>query len=183
VGFGQRSLQLQEVNNTDQKPQLVHMGYVSGVQGVSGWIRVFSHSEPREQIVTYSPWQLRNEANEEQSCEVITGRRQGKTVVARLAGIEDRDTAATLVGQQIYIDRQQFTAAKEGQYYWADLIGLQVVTDKGIQLGVVENLLETGAHDVLIIEGERRRLVPFVMGDVVRSVDDERIVIDWDPEN
>ncbi len=155
------------------------MGYVSGVQGVSGWIRVFSYSEPREQIVNYRQWQLRNEANEEQSCEVVTGRRQGKTVVVRLAGIEDRDAAATLVGQQIYIDRRQFTATREGEYYWADLIGLQVVTDKGIQLGVVENLLETGAHDVLIIEGKQRRLVPFVMGEVVKTVDDKQIVVDW----
>ncbi len=158
------------------------MGYISGAQGVSGWVRVFSYSEPREQIVTYSPWQLRGDAGEEQSCEVTAGRRQGKTVVAKLAGIEDRDAAAALIGKQIYVDRRRFAATEEGEYYWTDLVGLQVYTEEGMRLGIVERLMETAANDVLVVEGERRRLIPFVTGDVVKSVDETRIIVDWDPE-
>jgi len=167
---------------TDHEQRYVHAGYVSGVYGVSGWVRVYSFTEPREQIISYSPWQLLDDAGDARCRPVVAGRRQGKGVVARLEGVDDRDTAAGLVGMRVLVDRRQFAAPGDGEYYWADLVGLEVCTEQGESLGVVDHLIETGANDVLVVTGTRRRLIPFVVDRVVKSVDERRIVVDWDTE-
>jgi len=159
------------------------MGYVSGLYGISGWVRVFSYSDPRERIADYSPWQLRGGPGDVRLYPVTDGRRQGKSVVAKLAGVADRGAAATLIGKQIYVDRRQFEEAGEGEYYWVDLIGLAVRTEQGEPLGTVDSLMATGANDVLVVAGDRRRLIPFIRGDVVKSIDDERIIVDWHPDD
>jgi 16S rRNA processing protein RimM len=109
----------------------------------------------------------------------------GKGVVAKLKGCDDRDAAAALMGMNIAIRREQLPAATEGEYYWADLVGLAVSNLEGVSLGVVEQLLETGANDVLVVvQGDVERLLPFVQGQFVKEVDltNRRIIVDWDPE-
>jgi 16S rRNA processing protein RimM len=105
-------------------------------------------------------------------------------VVARLAGIDDRDRAARLVGLEIAIDRDQLFTPPEGEYYWDQLIGLQVVNRLGESLGEVQGMMETGANDVLVVRGERERLIPWVQGSVVMSVelDSGTIHVDWDAD-
>ncbi len=75
-------------------------------------------------------------------------------------------------------------ASEDGSWYWMDLIGLQVVTTGGVVLGQVTGLVETGANDVLVVQGERERLVPFVIDQYVKRVDLDAglIEVDWDPE-
>ncbi len=109
---------------------------------------------------------------------------KGKTLVARFAGIDDRETAAALVGQDLSVDRDRLPETAEDEYYWADLTGLEVVNREGIVLGRVHNLLSTGANDVLVVRGDRERLVPFVQGQYVLEVDLEagRILVDWSPD-
>jgi 16S rRNA processing protein RimM len=104
--------------------------------------------------------------------------------VARISGVDDRDAAAVWVGADILVARSQLPAAKPGEYYWADLEGLDAVTPDGTALGRVSHLFETGANDVLVLRGERERLVPYLPGSVVREVDlaARRIVLDWDPD-
>ena len=161
----------------------VIVGRISGIHGVKGWIKVHSFTEPRENIVTYDPWRL-HLANETRKFSVAAGRASGKTIIAQLCGVEDRDSAAGLIGAEILVEREKFSAAKKGEYYWTDLIGLQVQTVNGQDLGVVDHLIETGANDVLVIDGDRRRLVPFLMDIVIKAVDldDRKIVVEWDPE-
>ncbi len=151
--------------------------------GVRGWIKVYSWTEPREAIVNYSPWQVKL-AGGWREMRVAEGRRQGKGVVVRLEGCDDRDMAATLMGADIAVFRSRLPETAAGEYYWTDLVGLKVVTLDGTELGVVKSLMETGANDVLVIRGERERLIPCLIGDVVVEVDlEHRLMrVDWDPE-
>jgi 16S rRNA processing protein RimM len=166
------------------KQQYIVVGKVSGVFGVKGWVKIYSFTEPRENILNYSPWFLRK-GNELKSVEVLDGSLQGKAVVASLSGITDRDMAASLGGYEIVIDASLLPEAEEGEYYWRDLIGLRVETEQGVLLGVVDYLLETGANDVLVVkEGDKERLIPFLQGQFVKSIDLEFgvMIVDWDPE-
>lgn len=146
-------------------------------------MKVYSYTEPRENIVAYQPWYLQI-AGEWQSQQLAEGRRHGKGVIARLADFNDRDQALTLMNREIGVRRDQLPATEPGQYYWQDLIGLQVVTLQGEMLGKVDHLMETGANDVLVVAGERERLIPFVLDEIVRRVDLQAgvIEVDWDKD-
>lgn len=161
----------------------VAVGRVSGVHGVKGWVKVYSYTRPRDNIVRYQPWRVERDSKSERY-EVDAGGAHGKGVIAHLTGIDDRDAAAALVGAEILVRREQFANADENEYYWADLVGLEVVTTSGVALGKVDSLMETGANDVLVVVGEQRRLLPFLMGQVVKDVDlsARKIVVAWDPE-
>jgi len=164
--------------------RFVTLGRISGVHGVQGWVRVHSDTSPRENIVNYSPWHLIREGRRE-SRKVNAGRRQGKAVVAKLEGCNDRDAAEELVGALISIPRSALPdTTVPGEYYWADLVGLSVVTVDGVELGRIEQLFETGSNDVIVVQGDKERLVPYIWEQVVREVDLEAGVmrVDWDPE-
>jgi 16S rRNA processing protein RimM len=165
------------------KRQHINVGKISGVFGVKGWIKAFSFTDPRENILNYSPWLLKKDS-ETRSVSVIGGKLQGKAVVAQLDGINDRNQAAGFIGWDIVITSEQLPKAAKGEYYWSDLIGLNVETTLGVQLGVVVSLLETGANDVLIVQGERERVIPFLQKQTIMNIDLDagRIVVDWDPE-
>jgi 16S rRNA processing protein RimM len=163
--------------------QHISVGKISGVFGIKGWVKVFSFTDPRENILTYSPWLLKK-GDQTKTVNVVGGQLQGKTIVAQLADIDDRDQAASLMGWDIFITQDQLPKAAKGEYYWSDLIGLQVETIDGVQLGVVDSLLETGANDVIIVQGERERVIPFLQGRTIIKVDLEagKIIVDWDPD-
>ena len=163
--------------------QKISVGKISGVFGIKGWVKVFSFTECRENILSYSPWLLKKDS-ETRLVAVIDGKLQGKAVVAQLDGVNDRDQAASFMGWDIYITPGQLPKAAKDEYYWSDLIGLNVETDLGVQLGVVESLLETGANDVVIVKGERERVIPFLQGQTIIAIDLEagRMVVDWDPD-
>lgn len=164
--------------------RLITVGHISGVYGVHGWVKVFSHTEPRENILGYSPWHIRR-AERWEPIALLDGRRQGKGVIARLEGCADREHARALIGAEIAVEREQFDETAPGEYYWADLVGLEVVTRDGVTLGRVDHLIETGANDVLVVAGERERLIPFVPDRYIVEVDVEggRMVVDWAPED
>lgn len=157
------------------------LGRVSGLFGVKGWVKVYSYTRPREAILSYGRWFLKHEGNW-RPVAVTEGKRHGKSVIARLEGVDDRDEAAALIDSDIAVSRDDMPESDEGTYYWADLEGLQVVRKDGTVLGTVAYLLETGANDVLVIEGEKERLVPFIADEVVLDVDVAGGVIrvDWE---
>ena len=134
-----------------------------------------------EAILGYRPWLLGEQKN---PVKIVDGRKQGKGLVALLPGFEDREQAIKLVGQQVFVERDQLPPTVEGEYYWTDLEGSEVHTTNGDLLGRVDRLMETGANDVLVIRGEGEHLVPFVQGQYVKRVDLESglIEVDWDPE-
>ncbi len=163
--------------------QRIGVGKITGVFGVKGWVKVFSDTSPKENILTYSPWYL-EKGNNSKLVKVIDGRVQGKAIVAQLEDIDDRDQAELLAGWNISIAREQLPEIGADEYYWSDLIGLKVKTVNGEDLGVVDYLMETGANDVLVIKGDQERLIPFVQGQTVLKIDLEagEIQVDWDPE-
>jgi 16S rRNA processing protein RimM len=167
---------------SDIQDQVI-VGKISGIYGVSGWVRIISYTRPVTNIFLYSPW-LIGQGEQQRSIELVEGRVQGKGLVAHLRDMDDRDLARSYIGKQIAIYRRQMPELPSGEYYWRDLINLDVLNLDGVKLGKVTEILETGANDVLVIHGERRHLVPLMMGRYVTDIDTSigRITVDWDPE-
>lgn len=178
----------------------VVLGRISGLFGVRGWVKVFSHTAPRDGIVGYRRWTL-SQDGKQREVKVLEGREQGKVIIARIEGYDDRDQAAALLGAEISVARSELPASGDNGYYWADLVGLKVVNSDGVELGVVDHLFETGANDVVVVRGERERLIPWVSADkaaemeeaefipaevspTILSVDLEQglLTVDWDAE-
>ena len=159
----------------------VILGRVAGLHGVRGWIKVHSFTEPPANILAYATWHLLS-ASGQQVLAVTAGRTHGSRVLAQLGDVTDRDQAAALVGAEIAVPRSELPAPAAGEYYWSDLEGLRVSNLTGETLGTVMRLLATGANDVMVVRGERERLLPFVHGTVVKEVDLARgeICVDWD---
>ena len=160
--------------------RLLTVGKIVGLHGVDGWVKIESYTEPRAGIFSYKPWLVGG-------VEVAgaTGREQGKSLIGKLPGCDDRDAAASLIGAAIQVPRAALPKPKRGEVYWADLEGMDVVTVEGVGLGKVSHLFATGANDVLVVrDGMRERLIPYVTEQFVREVDSKagRIIVDWDPE-
>ncbi|WP_022948893.1 ribosome maturation factor RimM [Methylohalobius crimeensis] len=162
----------------------IRLGEISGAFGVKGWVRVYSHTRPRENILEYSPWELAHK-EKRWSLKVLEGRRQGPSVVASLEGIDTREAAEILRGAKIEIDRTRLPPLEPGEFYWADLVGMDVLDLAGRRFGQVVDMMETGANDVMIVRGEEGReiLVPWLRDRVIREVNlaAGEIRVDWDP--
>jgi 16S rRNA processing protein RimM len=178
------------VSSGEPEGQRVPIGRISGVFGVRGWVKVYSYTSPRVNVVQYSPWHVRQNG-EEVVRQVIAGQAHGNGVVAALAGIEDRDAAEALIGAEIEVDRATLGPelgasglAEQKEFFWVDLQGMEVRTRTGTSLGFVDQLFETGANDVMIVVGAERHLIPFLYGSVVEAVDGKRrvITVNWDSD-
>lgn len=170
---------------------LVILGRVVGVYGVQGWVKVYSYTRVRTDILHYSPWLLKAPDGSWKSHAVQGGREQGQGVVASLADCKDRDQAQRLIDAPIAVPFAQLPALASGEFYWAQLEGFKVVNLAGTELGDVSHLFETGANDVLVVRpagGEApgrqtERLIPYVRG-VIQSVDlkNRLIRVDWEAD-
>lgn len=162
--------------------RLATLGKIVGLFGVRGWVKIHSYTRPPEAILAYRRWRVHLSSGWREY-EVEEGRAHGKAIVARLAGYTDRDQAAELVGAEVALKVSELPPTRPGEYYWAQLEGLEVVNLQGVVLGRVSHLMETGANDVLVVSGERERLIPFVR-DVIRAVDPVagRITVDWEAD-
>jgi 16S rRNA processing protein RimM len=161
----------------------VVVGKVGGLYGIRGWVKLWSFTDPVENLLAYRELELRR-GDDWEAVRVVEGRRQGEALVARFDGCSDRDQAALLVGAELAVSRDRLPEPAAGEYYWADLVGLEVITTEGVILGRVESMMATGANDVMVVQGDRERLLPFLPGRFVNAVDlaGGRIVVDWDPE-
>lgn len=156
------------------------LGRINGLYGVRGWVKVFSYTEPFTNIFSYPVWQL-YQHQQWRPVNLIEGQQTSKTLIAHLAGYDDPNQSARLLGADIAVYRYELPPVDEGEYYWMDLIGLTVINQQQHILGQVTSLLETGTHDVLVLSGERERLIPFVLEKFVLAVDLEKkiIYVDW----
>ena len=163
------------------EPVLV-MGRVAGAYATQGWVRIQTFTERVDGLLQYRTWWI-GDGNAWRPLAVAEGAVHGQSLVAKLAGIESREQAAALRGMHVGIPRSALPKQSEGEYYWADLQGLTVRNVHGQPLGSVVGLLETGANPVLVVSGDRERLIPFVEA-VVRSVDlpQGSIVVDWEAD-
>ncbi len=163
------------------KRTIVPLGRISGVHGVKGWVKIHSLTEPREAIFEYQPWLL-GESLEE--VRIKQGKKHGNKLIALLEETENREQAEGLVNRPIAIYHDQLPDLPDDEYYWADLTGLSVQLEDGEKLGTIKNMLATGANDVMVVQGDRELLIPFVQGKYVKSVDldDGLVIVDWDPD-
>ena len=167
---------------TQQAHEHVVLGQIAGVYGVRGWVKVYSHTDPKENILDYPVWLI---GPDYQPVTLETGKVHGKGIIAKLAGYDDRDKVAVLLGKDIATTRDQLPAIEQGEYYWADLVGLQVVNTDKVSFGNIDHLFETGANAVMVVkDGKKERMVPFLTGSVIKSVDMEAglVTVDW-PED
>jgi 16S rRNA processing protein RimM len=160
---------------------VIRLGEVCGVHGIKGWIKVHSFTEPRTNLLAYRDWLL-DSGGRRWSARVEAATVAGKNVIAKLAGVDDRDAAQTLVGTLVLIPRSELPPCAPGEYYWADLEGLEVLSVSGSALGTIAGLIATGANDVIVLSGPGERLIPYIAGQIVRSVDLEGgvMIVDWD---
>ena len=171
-------------NRVVHDDNIVVLGRIAGLYGVRGWVKVFSETRPRENILDYSPWLIRQAGEEWKTLSVTAGRMQGKGIVAHLQGYDDREAARLLTGADIAVYRNQLAELGQDEYYWTDLQGLKVNTKDGRELGIVDHLFATGANDVLVVCGERERLIPFIQGQTIIKIDLQAgtMLVDWDPD-
>lgn len=159
------------------------IGRVTGAYGIKGWIKVHPFTRERDGIKAYPKWYVGHDRNWK-AYTVITVRPQGKGMAAQLEGVDGRNQAEALRSADIAIHREMLPELESNEYYWRDLEGLRVFTVDEIDLGLVDHLIETGANDVLVVRGDKERLIPFLQGEVIRQIDLEKgqIVVDWDPD-
>jgi len=168
--------------------EFIIVGKVSGLYGVRGWVRVYSHTQPRENILTYPIWYLQDGAGWS-PFKLESGRPHSKGIVAKFVDYDDRDQAIELQQKTIAIKRDQLPVLEEGEYYWEQLVGLNVRNLEKIDFGTIDSMLETGANDVMVVkeanqEPEQERLIPFVQGDVIKEIDLDAgtMLVDWDAD-
>lgn len=160
------------------------LGRIVGAFGIRGQIKIESWTEPRDAIFRYQPWILREASGDEREFSGARGKESGKHLVATFPEVTDRDVVEAMRGTEIFVPRSSLPPPSPGEFYWVDLEGFRVVNVDGQEYGTVSHLFSTGANDVLMVRGERERLVPFVEPDFVKSIDFDAglITVDWDPD-
>lgn len=171
------------MSRADPPARPIVLGRVGAPHGVRGWIRIQSYARPPDSILAFARWLL-DTGTGWRPWDLAESRVTNKGLIARLKGCDDRDAALELRNAAIAVERAELPEPPPGEWYWADLQGLAVETVDGTSLGHVDHLLETGANDVLVVRGERERLIPWIADQVIRQVDleRERLVVDWDED-
>jgi 16S rRNA processing protein RimM len=146
------------------------MGRITAPFGVKGWVKVQPLTAAARNLLAYPRWWVGRGADWQEHEVAEAGVQSTKAVIARLAGCEEREAAARFRGSEIAVPRSQLPPPQPGEYYWVDLMGLRVVNSEARELGSVVQILQTGANDVLVVQGERERLIPFLEG-VILEVD------------
>ena len=162
---------------------MVIVGCIGAPHGVKGWLKIRSFTEPFDNITRYRPWHIETATGwQEASVEAI--RTHHQRVVAKWAGCEDREQAKAFTQMKIGVPRTQLPTLPKEEYYWEDLKGLSAATPDGTPLGIIKHVMATGANDVLFLGGidSREHAIPFLQGDVIKTIDlkTRSMVIDWD---
>ncbi len=176
------------MSTTPDRDSLMQVGHIHNAYGIQGWVWVMSRTDPIANIFDYAPWYVETSTGF-QLVELAAKRSQGKGLVAKVAGCEDRNAAEKLLGLPIWVPRSSLPSLADDEYYWSDLIDMQVINEQGVLLGRLHAMMETGANDVMVLracEGsvdQAERLLPWLPGQVIRFVNREqkRITVDWDP--
>jgi len=170
------------------RDDLIQVGHVHTAYGIKGWVWVMSRTDPIANIFSYGPWYL-DRAGTLAQVKLAGHRVQGKGLVAQFAGCEDRNSADLMIGATIWVPKSELQTQTDDEYFWSDLIGMRVVTEQGSLLGRIDDMMETGANDVIVVQAcegsidKQERLLPWV-DQVVLTIDlnAKCMTVDWDPE-
>lgn len=160
------------------------VGRIHGAFGVRGEVKLESLTEPQGNLMRYQPWILRDAAGREREVSGAKARPGGKGLIGTLPGVEDRDAAEALRGAELFVPRSALPPPKDGEFYWIDLEGLRVENLDGVDFGKAAFVFSNGANDVLLVRGDRERMIPWIRPDFVRELDFDagRILVDWDAD-
>lgn len=173
--------------NVELPDDLVLVGHVSGAYGLQGWVRVRPYSSEADALLNARTWWLDKPVMRD--VEIMQSKMHGEDVVARIMGCSDRDAAELLKGAVVHVSRKHFPALSDNEFYWVDLIGLDVITTQGETLGQVAGLIDNGAHPILRValtaahpdeKSPAETLIPFV-DQYVKAVDIalRKVTVDW----
>jgi len=174
---------VQHLAQASKSHHLVLVGQITGAHGIHGWLKIQSYTDPPTNLFTYNPWLL-STAHPLEHVEVRQYQPHSKGFIAQLNGCDDRTSAEQYIHKPIHIEREQLPPLTAGEYYWHDLENLEVITTQGVSIGIVEEIFTTGANDVLIVQGKKRHLIPYLNNEVIKQVDLQKklIHVDWDPD-
>jgi len=176
--------------NMNKYKDLIIIGKITSVYGVKGWVKVFSYTEPMDQILDYPNWLISNGGPWE-SIDVDSGRSHGKGMVTHIQGCDDREIAKNYSGYEIAVEKTALANLEHDDYYWHELVGLIVWTIDGQKLGRVDHMMSAGgANDVIVVKAnrdsidKRERMIPYLYGEVIKRINlEEKIIeVDWNPE-
>ncbi|HSI37767.1 MAG TPA: ribosome maturation factor RimM [Methylotenera sp.] len=164
---------------------MVVMGRIVAPYGVFGWLKIVPDTEAFDGLFDYDTWWL-GKGDDWREYQVETAKVHNDVLVVKLAGIDDRDAALACKGKQVAVPREQLPEPEDNEYYWSDLIGLNVKNQQGVDFGSIIDVFETGANDVLVVKRDdapknEEKLLPFIAA-VVLEVDLEAktMLVDWD---
>lgn len=167
----------------------IRLGRVASPFGVKGWVKLVSFTQPRENIFSYKRF-FASRDGAEIELEMDAGKAQGKGLIAHFTGFDTPEAVRELTGLELHVSSDALPDLDGDDYYWHQLIGLQVINQGGVVLGRVESLFETGANDVMVVApdvgsvDDKQRLIPWLPDRVVIEVDraGDRIVVDWEAD-
>ena len=175
---------MQSQSESEASSDDITLGVINGVYGIKGWVKVYSSTDPIENILNYKTWRLKQK-KQQVVVQLSDGRRHGKGIVAKFEGYDDRNAAETLLKAEINVLAEELPELQQGEYYWRELVGLDVVNMDGKSYGKIDHMMPTVANDVMVVkDGDTERLIPFVQGVYVMKVDlDANFAqVDW-PED
>lgn len=159
----------------------VVIGRFGRPHGVKGFITIQSFTEPRDNILRYADWRVFLN-NTWTPIKVLSVEVHNKAIIAKIEGYPEREQVACLTNVEIAIEKEQLAALEPGEYYWHQLVGMKVINQKGDSFGVVTEIMPTGSNDVLVVQGEKRHLIPYLPEQFVIEVNESQrvITVDWD---
>jgi 16S rRNA processing protein RimM len=162
--------------------QRIIMGRIGSTQGIHGWLKITSYTTPKSNIFDYPVWQVQRGQEWSELC--LQGKKtQGDTLLVKLPTCDTPEAAKTWTNTLIAVSRNELPSLQPDEFYWNDLVGSHIVTTDGIDLGTVKKILETGANDVFVTQGDKRHLIPYT-DEVVIGIDTDNklITVNWDPD-
>lgn len=169
-----------------KQAELLVLGQITSTFGVKGWVKVFSYTQPKENIFSYTPWLIKQN-NQQVALKLMQGKTQGKGLIAKLEGVNSPEDAAEYLGKDLYLDPANLPVLEEDDFYLNQVLGFKVINLQDELLGEVAGFIETGANDVVIVKpciaslDKQERLIPLVLPQIVKQANFEAgtLIVDW----
>lgn len=163
---------------------LVVMGRIVAPYGVFGWLKVLPETEQLDGLLDYRTWWVGKDSDWRE-LKIEEAKIHNDVIVVKLQGITERDGALACKGKQVAVPRALLPKLKADEYYWSDLIGLNVKNQQNVDFGKITDVFATGANDVIATKSEAgiERLIPYIDGTILEvNMADKTMLVDWDAD-